>query len=254
MKMTNCFDLSIIIPAYNEADRIGHSLEQICLYLDRQPWSVQVIVVNDGSSDDTIQVVEQSRHLLMTEQRRLELVSNSVNRGKGYCVKTGAMRAEGGIIVLTDADLSAPIDQLADLVIPIHQGQYDVVIGSRAIDRRLIQQRQPFWREYAGRLFNILMRLITGLPFKDTQCGFKAFRGDLIRPIFQRQRLDGFAFDVEVLYLAWKAGLRIKEIPVVWNHVEGSRVHIFRDSFKMLMDLVKVKIHDWHGDYHSPTT
>lgn len=251
--MADSVDLSIIIPAYNEAERIGQSLEQISLYLGRQPWSVEVIVVNDGSSDETVQVVEKSHDLLSTQHIRFKLISNSMNRGKGYCVKAGALSALGHIIVLTDADLSAPISQLTELLVPIHQGQYDIVIGSRAMDRRLIQERQPFWREYAGRFFNILMRLITGLPFKDTQCGFKAFRRDLIRPIFEQQRLEGFAFDVEVLYLAHKLGLRIKEVPVVWNHVEGSRVHIVRDSVKMLLELVKIKIHDWHGDYHPPT-
>jgi glycosyltransferase involved in cell wall biosynthesis len=163
------------------------------------------------------------------------------NRGKGHAVRAGLLAAEAPIALFSDADLSTPIDELPKIVEPIEAGTYDIVFGSRAIDRSLIGSRQPWRREQGGKVFNAIVRLTTGLPFSDTQCGFKAFRMETARPIVEESRIDGFGFDVELLFLAYRAGLRLLEVPVRWNHYEGSKVHIVRDSLRMFSEVVNLR-------------
>lgn len=244
--------LSLIIPAFNEADRISRSLQQIGDYLARQDFASEVIVVDDGSTDATAEVVQRYIRRPYGQSVRMCLISNPKNMGKGFSVRVGVLQASGSIVAFSDADLPTPITELPKLLDPIRDATHDIVIGSRAMDRRLIGRRQSWWREYAGRTFNLLMRAILGLKFKDTQCGFKAYRREAILPIFQQQRIHGFSFDVEILYLAAKQGLRILETPVIWSHVEGSRVHLVKDSLKMLLGLLRIRWHEWRGTYSDP--
>ncbi|RMG49376.1 MAG: glycosyltransferase family 2 protein [Acidobacteria bacterium] len=247
--MSTPLALSIIIPAYNEATRIERSLAQVFAYLSARVGPSEVIVVDDGSTDETVEIVRQFGRTHPSSFVRLVVLRNGQNRGKGYSVKQGVLHARGEVVAFTDADLSAPITELPKLTEPIARGECDIAIGSRAVDRRLIGKRQPIWRDYAGRLFNFLMRMITGLRFKDTQCGFKAYRRESVLPIFQEQRIHGFAFDVEILFLATKRGLRIAEVPVIWNHAPGSRVHMVRDSVRMFVELLKIRWYDWRHRY-----
>jgi dolichyl-phosphate beta-glucosyltransferase len=232
------YALSFIIPAYNEAARLGSTLEQVLNYLVAQPYSSEVIVVNDGSTDDTVQVIEAffASHAAHIHTR---LIGYSPNRGKGYAVRQGLLAATGSVALFSDADLSTPITDLPKLLTPILAGEFDVVFGSRALDRNLIGVHQPWLREQSGRAFNLIMRLATGLPYSDTQCGFKAFRLDVCRPIVEGAILDRFGFDVELLYLAHRAGLRLREQPVHWNDAAGSKVGFLSglDGFRELRQL-----------------
>ncbi|MCI0627377.1 MAG: glycosyltransferase family 2 protein [Acidobacteria bacterium] len=237
--------LSIIVPAYNEARRIPRTLEILRQYLDGKGWRAEVIVVNDGSSDDTLAVVEKFRG----QWDALRLLDNGDNRGKGFSVRSGALDAQGEVILFTDADLSAPITEMPKLVDPILKGDCDVTFGSRAVDRSLIGVHQSPFRETSGRIFNLFVQGLTGLPFKDTQCGFKAFRRQRAVPVFQRQRIMGFGFDPEILYIAKKRGLRLREIPVRWDHVEGTTVRFLKDSCQMFLDLLLIRWNDVCGKY-----
>lgn len=239
--------LSIVIPAYNEAQRIGGSLRQIFAYLNEQPGTSELIVVDDGSRDETVSVVEgvfaEARGRVETSVIRVE-----PNRGKGHAVRTGLLAARAPIALFSDADLSTPIEEAAKLVAPIRTGQYDVVFGSRALDRSLIGVHQPWTREQSGRVFNLVMRFATGLPYWDTQCGFKAFRTDMCRPVFEGALIDRFGFDVELLYIAHKAGLRLHERAVRWNDVEGSKVS-FKTGLQGFQELREVRRNDKRGLY-----
>jgi glycosyltransferase involved in cell wall biosynthesis len=232
--------LSIIIPAYNEANRISRTLEALQNYLDGNSWGVEVIVVNDGSSDETATIVESCR----SHWDALRLIDNGRNRGKGFSVRNGALAAQGDVILFTDADLSAPISEAPKLIEPIANGECDVTFGSRAVDRSLIGVHQSLFRETSGRIFNLCVHGLTGLPFKDTQCGFKAFRRSAAGPVFERQTIMGFGFDPEILYIAQKRGLRLREIPVKWDHVEGTTVRFLRDSCRMFLDLLRIRWND----------
>ncbi|WP_191906403.1 dolichyl-phosphate beta-glucosyltransferase [Hymenobacter baengnokdamensis] len=215
--------VSFLIPAYNESVRLGHTLRQVLGYLNAQPYASEVLVVDDGSADDTAQVAEAffADHAGRVATR---VLSYQPNRGKGYAVRQGLLAAQGQVAVFSDADLSTPIEELPKLVNPLLAGTYDVVFGSRALDRSLIGVHQPWLREQSGRAFNLVMRLATGLPYWDTQCGFKAFRLAVCRPVVEAAVLDRFGFDVELLYLAYRAGLRLLEQPVRWNDAAGSKV------------------------------
>jgi len=239
-------DISIIIPAYNEANRLPGTLNTIRDYLDKQAWTAEVIVVNDGSSDQTVSVVEN----LLSRWSILRLVNNRGNYGKGYSVRHGALQAAGKIILFSDADLSAPVTEIPKLIGPILNNDCDIAFGSRGIDRSLIGVHQSQWREVSGMVFNLLVRLTIGLPFKDTQCGFKAFRREAALPIFQRQTIIGFGFDPEVLYIGRKQGFRMEEIPVRWNHVDGTTVRFLKDSLKMFLDLLLIRWNDLRGKYN----
>lgn len=226
---------SLVIPAFNEAERIGETLREVLDYLHRTSPESEVIVVNDGSTDATGVVV---RGVFAAEKEiETRLLENSPNRGKGAAVRTGLLAATKSIALFSDADLSTPIEETPKLIEPIAAGEIDIAFGSRALDRRLIGHRQPWRREQGGRVFNLIVRLATGLPFWDTQCGFKAFRLDVCRPILEKAQTKGFGFDVELLYLARKANLRMREIPVRWDHHEGSKVNFLRDSLRMLREL-----------------
>ena len=237
--------LSIIIPAYNEAKRISRTLETLQEYLESKGWAAEVIVVNDGSLDDTVAVV----NAYISRWNALRVVDNGSNLGKGFSVRNGALGAEGDIVLFTDADLSAPIAEAPKLIDPIANGECDVTFGSRAVDRSLIGVHQSPFRETSGRIFNLFVQGLTGLPFKDTQCGFKAFRRSVAGSVFERQTIMGFGFDPEILYIAKKRGLRLREIPVRWDHVEGTTVRFLRDSCRMFLDLLRIRWNDFCGKY-----
>jgi glycosyltransferase involved in cell wall biosynthesis len=217
--------LSIVIPAYNEENRIVRTLSETFTYLDKQNYASEVIVVNDGSTDQTVETV---RNFARREPGKLRLVENPGNRGKGYSVRNGMLQAEGEIVLFYDADLATPTSEIVKVIEPIGEDRYDVVFGSRAIDRNLIGTRQSPVREAIGRAGNLIQFAFTGLAFKDTQCGFKAFRKKAAQSVFSLQRIDGFGFDPEILFIAKKQGWRLLETPVRWNHVEGSKVSTIR--------------------------
>ncbi len=237
--------LSIVIPAYNEADRIEQTLEIVRNYLEERHFKSEVLVVDDGSQDETASLVSAfSQHW-----QDLRLIENPRNLGKGFSVRNGALQAKGLIVLFSDADLSAPIEELPKLVDPILRGESDLTFGSRALDRSLIGVRQSSIREFSGRIFNLLVQGLTGLPFKDTQCGFKAFRRELMLPVWTRQRIGGFGFDPEILFLARRRGLRLQEIPVRWNHTPGTKVRFLRDGVHMILDLILVRWNQLTGRY-----
>src|SRR5215813_12958771 len=215
--------LSIVIPAFNEAARIGKTLKEIFEYLASHEVESEVIVVDDGSSDETVRIVQDVFARAPT-RIRCRIICLQPNQGKGAAVRAGMLAARAPVALFSDADLSTPIQEVDLVVAPIRANQYDVVFGSRRLDRTLIGRHQPWIREQSGRVFNVLMRLMTKLPHLDTQCGFKAFRVDRCRPIFEGTLINRFGFDVELLYLAHHAGLRLLEHPVYWNDVEGSKV------------------------------
>jgi dolichyl-phosphate beta-glucosyltransferase len=230
---------SLVIPAFNEADRIAKTLRECFGYLESISPGSELIVVNDGSTDATSEIVRE----VFTAQSSIatRLLEHFPNRGKGAAVRQGLLAATKRIGLFSDADLSTPIDEAPKLIEPIAAGQLDVAFGSRALDRSLIGHRQPWRREQGGRVFNLIVRLATGLPFWDTQCGFKAFRLDVFRPILETAKTNGFGFDVELLYRARQANLRMQEIPVRWNHYEGSKVSFARDSVRMLREIAALR-------------
>ncbi|HKC62701.1 MAG TPA: dolichyl-phosphate beta-glucosyltransferase [Pyrinomonadaceae bacterium] len=239
--------LSIVIPAYNEAARLGESLRIVFEYLNKQRPETEVIVVDDGSSDDTADVAEKSFEL--RGRVGAELIRVRPNRGKGYVVRKGLLAASAPIALFTDADLSTPITETPKLIAPIERGEYDLTFGSRALDRSLIGVHQPWRREQGGRIINLIVRLATGLPFWDTQCGFKAFRMDVCRPIIEAATIERFGFDVEYLYVAYLAELRLKEIAVRWDHNEGSKLSVMRDTPRLLEEVRRVRSQVKRGIY-----
>jgi len=241
--------LSIVIPAYNEAVRLGNTLLAVVNYL-RESWpDAEVIVVDDGSTDDTAGLARAIFN--DSGSLRTSVISYKSNLGKGRAVRLGLLAARGDVALFSDADLSTPITEAPKLIEPIVSGQYDVTFGSRALDRRLIGVHQPWRREQGGRVFNLVVRLATGLPFWDTQCGFKAFRMSVCRPLVEAATVDRFGFDVELLYLAFRAGLRLKEVPVRWDHNEGSKVSVMSDSFRMLNEVGLIRQQARRGVYDS---
>ena len=241
--------LSVIIPAYNEAARLGKTLRGVVDYLSENSPDSEVIVVDDGSSDQTAdlarQVFQDSNGL------RTSVISYKSNFGKGRAVRLGLLAARGDVALFSDADLSTPITEAPKLVDPIVNGQCDVAFGSRALDRQLIGVHQSWRREQGGRVFNLVVRVATGMPFWDTQCGFKAFRMSVCRPLIEAATIDRFGFDVELLYLAFRAGLNLKEIPVRWDHNEGSKITLFTDSFKMVNEVNLIRQQARRGVYDS---
>src|SRR5947209_17456054 len=230
---------SVVIPCYNEAARIGETVRWTIDYLSAESPGAELIVVNDGSTDATAAVL---RDAVADAKIQTRLLENFPNRGKGAAVRSGLLAGSKPIGLFFDADLSTPLGEIPKLIEPIAKGEVDVAFGSRALDRRLIGVRQPWRREQAGRVFNLIVRLATRMPFWDTQCGFKAFRLDVCRPILENERTVGFEFDVELLLLAHRAGLRLREIPVRWNHAEGSKVHVIHDSLRMLREVIALRM------------
>jgi glycosyltransferase involved in cell wall biosynthesis len=229
---------SVVIPCFNEAARIGQTLRLTLDYLASNGPESELIVINDGSTDAT---GTNARGVLAKAKIKTRLLENFPNRGKGAAVRKGLLAAQKPIGLFFDADLSTPLEEIPKVIEPIANGEVDIAFGSRALDRSLIGIHQPWRREHGGRVFNLLARVATGLPFWDTQCGFKAFRLDVCRPILEAARISGFAFDVELLYLARRAGLQIREIPVRWNHAEGSKVHFFHDGLRMLREVITLR-------------
>jgi dolichyl-phosphate beta-glucosyltransferase len=241
------FSLSVVIPAYNEAARLGETLRVVFEYLNARVSESEVIVVDDGSSDGTADVAEAS--FARAGRTSAQVIRVRPNRGKGYVVRAGLLAARAPIALFTDADLSTPITETPKLVRPIERGEYDLTFGSRALDRSLIGVHQPWRREQGGRVFNLIVRLLTGLPFWDTQCGFKAFRMNVCRPLIEAATIDRFGFDVELIYLAYLAELALREIPVRWDHNEGSKVSVVRDSRRMFNEVRLIRRQAKNGFY-----
>src|SRR3984893_759282 len=241
--MTSAPELSIVIPAFNEELRLPETLSLISSYVRASKRETEVIVVDDGSTDRTADVANSFRG----EIHYLRVVSNKENRGKGFSVRHGMMEANGRIVLFTDADLSAPIEEADKLLAAL--ADHDVAIGSPPLTRSLISVRQSVFREYAGIIFNFIVRAILRLPFVDTQCGFKAFRSEPCRVIFQQQRIERFGFDPELLYLARHHGLRSVEIPVRWAHSPATKVSMWRDSIQMFLDIFIIRWNTLMGRY-----
>jgi dolichyl-phosphate beta-glucosyltransferase len=237
---------SIVIPAYNEGERLRATLEKVIAYVRGRNWNAEIIVVNDGSTDNTLKIVQE----FTDREPAVRLFENRSNRGKGYSVANGMMNARGDIIVFSDADLSSPIEEMPKLLTAIEKGA-DIAIGSRWLNAALQTQRQSFHRQLFGRIFNFLLRLVLGLKFKDTQCGFKAFTRRATRKLVPLQRIEGWGFDPELLFLAHKFGCRVEEVPVKWGHAGGSRIQPFADGVRMFQEMVRIRWYDLTGRYDS---
>jgi dolichyl-phosphate beta-glucosyltransferase len=237
--------LSIVIPAYNEEKRLSGTLDRIISWLRTRTLQFsEVLVVDDGSQDGTAALVESFRK----SNPCVRLLRNPGNRGKGYAIRNGMLAARGEWILYTDSDLSTPIEELDKLYQGARKQQARIAIGSRALDRSLVSVHQSVFREYSGRFFNLIMRLVTGLPFDDTQCGFKLFEAAAARIVFSRQILDGFSFDVEDLYIAQVCGIKAVEVPVQWANVEGSKVRLL-EGLRSFSDLLAIRMNAVRGKY-----
>src|SRR6266516_522962 len=239
--------LSNVIPAYNEAARLGRTIHTVLEYLNEHLPDAELIIVDDGSNDDTALVARRS--FVDTGSITASVIRTDPNRGKGHAVRSGLLAARADIALFSDADLSTPITEAPKLVDPIQRGECDLAFGSRALDRSLIGVHQPWQREQGGRVFNLIVRAATGLPYWDTQCGFKAFRMEVCRPIIEAATVDRFAFDVERLYVARLARLRLQEIPVRWDHDAGSKIELVSDSFKMVSQVLSIRQRERRGEY-----
>ncbi|MGB7925311.1 MAG: dolichyl-phosphate beta-glucosyltransferase [Pyrinomonadaceae bacterium] len=240
--------LSVIIPAYNEADRLGKTLGIIFDYLNNHGRESELIVVDDGSSDATADIAEETIKRARPGVSA-RVIRNQPNQGKGHAVRTGLLAAHAPVALFSDADLSTPITETPKLVEPIENGQFDLTFGSRALDRSLIGVHQPWRREQGGRVVNLIVRLATRLPFWDTQCGFKAFRMSVCRPLIEATTIERFGFDVEYLYVAHLAGLRLSEIPVRWDHNDGSKLSVWRDTPRLLDEVRTIRRQVGRGVY-----
>jgi dolichyl-phosphate beta-glucosyltransferase len=237
---------SLIIPAYNESDRIRPTLDRVLKHIEEQKWEAEVLVVNDGSQDNTAEIVKEYGRT----HPNVQLVENGRNRGKGFSVRNGMLHARGDICLLTDADLSSPITESQKLFDAISQGA-DVAIGSRWLRAELQTERQPLYRQAFGRIFNLLLRVVLGLDFKDTQCGFKALRREAAQQVFSVQKIERWGFDPEILFLAKQFGFRVVEVPVLWAHSAGTRLHPVRDGFLMGMEILRIRWNAWMGAYRT---
>ena len=236
--------ISIIIPAYNELVRLPDTIRRVAQYLKDSDWSFhEILIVDDGSTDGTVAAAE----VFARSNSRVRVLRNPGNRGKGYSVRYGMLEARGDWRLFSDADLSTPIEELEKLWCAVSGGK-EIAIGSRAIDRSLIGVHQPGYREAMGRFFNGVMRVATGLPISDTQCGFKLFRGDVAQEVFSKQRLERFGFDAEVLYIASRRGYGIAEVPVRWSHVEGSKVGMLT-GLRAFTELAEIRVNSLRGKY-----
>lgn len=237
--------LSIVIPAYNEARRIGPSLEKVALYLKSKPFPAEVLVVDDGSGDGMNEVLETFRDRF----RCLRIFRSELNRGKGYSVRHGVLEARGDLVLFTDADLSAPIEEADKLLAAMERELADAAVGSRGLERKLIGIHQPFLREAGGRTFNLMVRFATGLKIRDTQCGLKLFRRAQTRRAFELLQNDGFSFDFELLFLIERLGGKLVEVPVRWNNDPATKVRVLRDAARACRDLVALRWRKATGKY-----
>ena len=239
---------SIVIPAYNESARLGASLEKILAYLHAQGWDAEVIVVNDGSRDNTAEIVRS----FAAKDPMVKLLDNPGNHGKGYSVRNGMLQAQGRMILFSDADLSSPIEEAPKLLNALEAGA-DIAIGSRWLRAETQTQRQPLHRQVFGRIFNLLLRMSLGLHFADTQCGFKAFKRAAAQAIFPLQKIERWGFDPEILFLARKMGFKVQEIPVAWGHVGDARINPVVDGAKMFQEMLRVRWYSIAGEYDLAT-
>jgi dolichyl-phosphate beta-glucosyltransferase len=235
---------SIVIPAYNESARLGATLEKVLAYVHAQGWDAEVIVVNDGSRDNTAEIVRS----FAAKDPALRLVENPGNRGKGYSVRNGMLNARGSIVLFSDADLSSPIEEAPKLFEALERGA-DIAIGSRWLRAETQTQRQPLHRQLFGRIFNLVLRLTLGLQFADTQCGFKAFKQTAVQAIFPLQRIERWGFDPEILFLARKFKFRVQEVPVAWAHREGTSINPLVDGSRMVMEMLHIRWNSLTGKY-----
>jgi dolichyl-phosphate beta-glucosyltransferase len=237
---------SIVIPAYNEGKRLGATLEKVLGYVRLQGWNaeVEVIVVNDGSRDDTAEIVRG----FAAKDAAVRLVENPGNRGKGYSVRNGMLSARGEVVLFSDADLSSPIEEMPKLLAVLAAGA-DIAIGSRWLRTELQTRRQSLHRQVFGRVFNLLLRIILGLRFKDTQCGFKAFTRRAAQTILPLQRIERWGFDPEILFLARKFGFRVEEVAVLWGHSGDTRIHPLLDGARMFQEMLRIRWYDLTGKY-----
>jgi len=238
---------SFIFPAYNESERLTTSLPKVLDYLAQRQLSAEIIVVNDGSTDNTADVVRS----FASVNPNIRLLENPGNRGKGYSVRNGMLNATGDIMLFSDTDLSSPISEADKLFAAIHNGA-DVAMGSRWLQRELQTEPQPLVRQLYGRLFNLGLRVVLGLGYRDTQCGFKAFTREAAHIIFSRQHIERWGFDPEILFLAKKFKLRTVEVPVEWAHDHRSKIHPVRDGMRMANEVLQVRINDTQGKYERP--
>jgi glycosyltransferase involved in cell wall biosynthesis len=237
--------LSIVIPAYNEGARIQGALDRVLSCIQQQGWDAEVLVVDDGSTDNTTLIVEE----WMEHNPHLRLISNGTNRGKGHSIRNGVLQANGDIVMFTDADLSTPMIEAERLIAALEAGA-DVAIGSRWLDRTRQTVHQPLYRQFFGRCFNGVTRTVMGLPFKDTQCGFKAFKRDAAQVIFRLQTIERWGFDPELLFIARKLGYRVVEVPVTWGHDDRSRISYLKDGSKMLEEMALIRFNAAAGRYN----
>ena len=237
---------SIVIPAYNESARLGASLEKVLAYVHAQGWDAEVIVVNDGSRDNTADIVRT----FAAKDPVVRLVENPGNRGKGYSVRNGMLHARGQIVLFSDADLSSPIAEAPKLLQALDEGA-DIAIGSRWLRAETQTQRQPLHRQLFGRIYNLVLRLTLGLQFADTQCGFKAFRQPAVQAIFPLQKIERWGFDPEILFLAKKLKFKIREVPVAWGHSGGTRINPLVDGSRMVMEMFRIRWFDLAGKYNA---
>jgi len=236
---------SFIIPAYNESSRIRPTLDELLRYTQQHNWDVEILVVDDGSRDDTSQIVREYGK----SHPQVLLVENPGNRGKGFSVRNGMLHARGDVCLFTDADLSSPMTEAQKIFGAIAAGA-DVAIGSRWLRAELQTERQPLYRQVFGRIFNLVLRVFLGLKFADTQCGFKAFRRDAAQRIFPLQKIERWGFDPEILFLARRLGFAVTEVPVVWAHSEGTRLHPFRDGARMFVEVLRIRWNALTGVYN----
>ena len=240
---SQCF-LSIIIPAYNEEERLKQSLPDLKEFLKQQSFIWELILVDDGSSDKT----KDAHTSFFTDEEDVKVIHIPANRGKGFAVRKGMLASKGEIVLISDADFSTPLTEWSKLYQTLQQG-YDIAIGSRSLAESDVIIRQAWYREGMGRIFNWMVRLLVLDGFVDTQCGFKCFRREAVLPVFEKMVIDRFSFDVEMLFVAQKHGLAIKEVPVKWKNVLFSRVRIIADSVTMLRDLLRIRFNSMLGTY-----
>jgi dolichyl-phosphate beta-glucosyltransferase len=242
--VTDNFTVSIVIPAFNESGRILATLEAVVGCIRAHAWRAEVVVVNDGSTDRTAEVVRG----FQAEAPEVKLIENPGNRGKGYSVRNGVLNALGRIILFTDADLSAPIEEAPRLLGALDAGA-DIAIGSRWLRAETQTERQPLHRQLFGRIFNLMLRVSLGLQFADTQCGFKAFKRAAAQAIFPLQRIERWGFDPEILFLARKLGFKVEEVPVLWGHSGGARINPVIDGARMFQEMLRVRWYSLNGEY-----
>jgi dolichyl-phosphate beta-glucosyltransferase len=238
------YNISIVIPAYNEELRLGPTLNRVLDFVRLQAWDAEVIVVDDGSRDDTADIVREYAQ----SNGIVRLVQNPGNRGKGYSVRNGVLNARGRIILFTDADLSSPIEEASKLLEGLEAGA-DIAIGSRWMRKELQTKRQSVARQVLGRVFNLLLRMVLRLDFKDTQCGFKAFRRSAAKAVFSLQRIEQWGFDPEILFLARRAGFKVVEVPVRWGHDSATRINPVADGSRMVADMLRIRWYSLSGKY-----